>query len=510
MSLLKKRTTSKIRFVFLIQFLLISFSLVAQEKEKAEIHGNFSLSGQTYTQDSIIGAPNVPEKYLMNSYGNITFTKGKFTAGIRYETYYNALKGYDERYNGAGIPHRFISYQAENMHFTIGTFYEQFGSGLALRTYEEQNLGYDNSIDGARVIYTPFKGIILKGLIGKQRFFFEQGSGIVRGVDGEFDLNQLLSDSIERDFNLILGGSFVSKYQEDEDPIYKLPENVGIGAARIALLYKNIQLKAEYVLKSQDPSADNKYIFKDGEALLLNFTYSTKGFGLFLSAKRIDNMSFRSDRNANLNNLNINFIPPTAKTHTYSLATLYPFSSQPNGEMGLQSEFSYKFKRNSFLGGKYGTFLSLGYAQTNSIQKNILSDGDGYTSGFFEPGKEIYFRDLTVEIEKKFNKSLKGNFHYYYQEYNKDVMQGLAGYGMVYSHIGIADISWKIKPKHNLRMEVQGLFTEQDKGDWAMLLLEYSFSPHWFLTVLDTYNYGNSNPDNRLHYYSANFAYSNK
>ncbi len=487
-----------------------SVQLSAQDGKSGQIHGNFGLSGQTFMKDSLIGAPFVAEKYLMNTYGNVIFTKGKFTAGVRFESYLNALEGYDKRYNGIDMPYRFISYQHEKLNFTLGNFYEQFGSGLVLRTYEDKDLGIDNSLDGVRVEYRLIKGITIKGLVGKQRFYYEHGPGIIRGIDGEFSFNDFLQKYNASKLHITLGGSFVSKYQPDEDPVYILPENVGAGAGRISLFSGGFLLKAEYVYKSQDPSADNGYIYKPGEALLISMNYSKKGFGLFLNAKRVDNMSFRSDRNAKLGDLNINYIPATAKTHTYSLATLYPYASQTNGEMGVQGELNYRFKKGRGIGGKYGVFLSLGYSQVNGIQKIILVDGDGYSSNFFEIGDELYFRDINVEIEKRFNKKFKGIFHYYYQVYNKDVLQGLSGYGLIKSHIVITDISYKIKSRQSIRMEFQTLLTKQDKGDWAMALLEYSISPHWFFTVFDMYNYGNPDFEKRIHYYSGNFAYANK
>ena len=496
--------------LLLLLFLIMStIRLVAQNDKAVQVHGNFGLTGQTYMEDSLIGAPFVAEKYLMNAYGNIIFTKGNFTAGVRFESYLNALEGYDKRYNGVSIPYRFISYQHEKLSFTMGSFYEQFGSGLVLRTYEDNDLGIDNSLDGAKVEYQPVKGITVKGLVGKQRFYSEHGTGIVRGIDGEFDINDIL----QRDggkFNVTIGGSFVSKFQPDDSPIYNLPENVAASAGRISVSSGSFLIKAECAYKSQDPSADNGYIYKPGEALLISTTYSTKGFGIFLNVKRVDNMSFRSDRNAKLTDLNINYIPATAKTHTYSLATIYPYASQPNGEMGMQYELSYRFNKNSFLGRRYKAFLNAGYSQVNSIQETILADGDGYTSNFFEVGDELYYSDLFVEVEMKFSKKIKGNFHYYLQKYNKDVLQGLSGYGIIKSNIFVVDVSYKLKSKHNLRSELQMLTTEQDKGDWAMALLEYSVSPHWFFTVFDMYNYGNPVPDKRIHYYSGNFAYSNR
>jgi len=56
-------------------------------------------------------------------------------------------------------------------------------------------------------------------------------------------------------------------------------------------------------------------------------------------------------------------------------------------------------------------------------------------------------------------------------------------------------------------MEFQGLLTEQDMGDWAMFFAEYSVSPHWYFSVYDQYNYGNPQPEKRVHYYDATVTY---
>ena len=44
---------------------------------------------------------------------------------------------------------------------------------------------------GIKLKYNTNKGITLKGFVGQQRYFFEYGEGIVRGLDGEIFLNQL-------------------------------------------------------------------------------------------------------------------------------------------------------------------------------------------------------------------------------------------------------------------------------------------------------------------------------
>jgi hypothetical protein len=72
-----------------------------------------------------------------------------------------------------------------------------------------------------------------------------------------------------------------------------LPANVGAGAGRINIQRGNVNLLAEYTYKANDPSFNNSYIYKNGEALIINVGYTKPGFGLSLSGKRIDNMSFR-------------------------------------------------------------------------------------------------------------------------------------------------------------------------------------------------------------------------
>ena len=94
-------------------------------------------------------------------------TKGNFTSGLRYESYLNALKDYDSQYKGNGIPFK-CNFASDGLEITVGNYYEQFGSGLVLRTYEDKGLGVDNaSLDGLRLKYSPFNGIYLTSLIGK-------------------------------------------------------------------------------------------------------------------------------------------------------------------------------------------------------------------------------------------------------------------------------------------------------------------------------------------------------
>ncbi|MBN4061922.1 MAG: hypothetical protein COA57_05540 [Flavobacteriales bacterium] len=505
----------KYEFFFLAVFLNSSFafSQILDKITAGEIHGNFQTDVQYYNEDTIIGAAAVPEKMLMNGFSNIIYSNKSFSAGIRYESYLNALQGFPEGYRGNGIPYRFATFSNEKLTITVGNYYDQFGSGLIFRSYEERGLGYDNAMDGIRISYQIYKGVNIKGIVGKQRRYFDYGEGIVRGADLELNVNEIFDSLANAKTRVILGGSFVSKYQIDQNSQYNLPENVGAFAGRLNVIRGRFNLYGEYAYKINDPSADNGYIYKPGEGLLLQGSYSQRGLGISLAVKRIDNMSFRSDRDAALMELQINYLPAFTRQHTYNLlATLYPYATQPNGEMAFQGELIYKLKKGSPLGGKYGTGILINYSMANNIDTILLNDETndrmGYKSDFLKFGDDVYFRDFNVEISKKFNKKLKGIFTYANVAYNKDVIEGKVDYGIVYADLGVADITYKIAKKHAIRGEIQGLFTDQDQGDWATVILEYTRSPHWFFAVMDQYNYGNPKAEKRVHYYYASFGYT--
>ncbi len=499
---------------FIVFLVFSSMYSRAQTIGGGQIHGNFQMDAQYYLKDSLIGAPDVPEKMLMNGFGNIIYTNGNFNAGLRYESYQNSMLGYPA-YKGNGIPYRFASYTNDDLQITIGSFYDQFGSGMIFRTYEDRSLGYDTAMDGFRIKYKPYKGIELKGIIGNQRNYFSKGDGIVRGFDGDFFINDIFGfDEMKTKYTL--GGSFVSKYQSSSDPTYKLPKNVGAYAGRLNITRSGFGLMGEYAYKINDPNASNNLIYKNGEGLFISTSYSQKGLGIILSAKRIDNMDFRSDRNASLNSLIINYLPALTKQHTYTLAAMYPYGTQSNGEFGYEGSIMYNIKKGSILGGKYGTKISLNYSLAQAIDKQKINDTIeintsgtlGYKSDFFKLGDEKYFEDINIEISRKFSKNFKAILTYAYITYNKEIIEGHPGAPSIYANIGIADISYTINSTNTLRVEIQSLMAKQDEKDWAMLLLEYTIAPKWFFSIADLYNYNNPDTGKRFHYYNAALGFT--
>lgn len=513
--------------------LIVTVSLACGVKAQGilggRVTGNFQTDVQSSKKDSVIGAEGLEDKMRINAFANILYSTDNFKAGFRYEAYLNPILGFDNEYKGAGIAYRFASYKKDFFEITVGNYYEQFGNGLVFRSYEERNLGLDNAMDGLRIIAKPFNGVTLKGLVGKQRYYWEDiwqtENGLVRGADAEISFNDIIPNFASSDFRISMGGSFVSVYEKAtaesatlNGNTYKLniPENIGAGAFRLNLGYKNFNFQGEFAQKGQDPNAMNNYIYHKGNALLLAADYSMKGFAIRLEGKRIDNMSFKSKRNLQGRMLNVNYLPAITKQHSYSLMSMYSYATQLDGEIGFQADVMYKLKKGTFLGGKNGMDLKLNYSYVSSIDKTAL-DGYtlnqkgtlGYESSFFQIGDEKYFQEINLEINKKFSKDYKMNFMYSYQEFNP-IAYGHAGNPFIYAHIFIAEGIYRFSSHNSLKGELQWLTTKQDydefaKGDWLQLGAEYNLKGRYFFAVSDQWNYGTEQGD-KVHYYNLSMG----
>lgn len=523
-------------FIIIVSSLINQVSFAQTTTDLGNIHGNFQIDAANYQRDTIIGADPGSEVFRYNAFGNINYTKGGFSAGMRYESYNPPLIGYLAGYKGSGVPYRFARYQHKDIDITVGNFYEQFGSGITLRAYENRGLLYDNALDGMRVIFTPRNGITLKGLVGKQRTYFSLSPGVVRGLDGEVNIMELF-DSVLGNYKtkVILGGSFVSKYQVDQDPTLVLPENVGTSAGRLSVIRGGFNFNAEYAYKINDPSYQNKLSYKPGQAIIASTSYGTNGFSIMFAGKMLDNMSFRSDRNATNTIDMINYHPDLSKFHTYSLMAYYPYGTQANGEVGGSGEIQYKVKKGTWLGGKYGMDITVNGSVFYALDTTgINSSADSikqlkYSTNYGNVGDEFY-HDFNIEITKKLSKKLKFTLMYANQFLNQSVVQfntlDKEEHPDVSSHIGVLDITYKYKSNSAIRFETQGFFGTYDykeakyesngelnkknnTGSWLSGLIEWTPTSHWSITVADQYNYNNPIESKRVHYYFGMIGYVN-
>ena len=164
------------------------------------LKGNFQTEGLVGQLDSVIGATEYNGPYVSNSYLDLALSSQYVTAGARLELLHAPLPGFEDNFAGGGLPNVFVTGRYKWFEATVGNVYDQFGSGLIFRAYEDRPLGVDNSLRGARFVLTPYKGIRFKALGGMQRKYFNYGmdnafgfdysQGAVMGADLELNIDE--------------------------------------------------------------------------------------------------------------------------------------------------------------------------------------------------------------------------------------------------------------------------------------------------------------------------------
>lgn len=513
---MRKNLSKHIYHTFLAVALLACTEAHAQDN-KIQFSGSIQSDVLLPEEDEKIGTEDYSEWGLTNTFVELNATSKYVDAGARLEYLEHPLPGFEKDYAGWGVPYFYVKGKYKNAELTLGNFYEQFGSGFILRTYEERSLGIDNSLRGGRLVYKPFKGVTVKALGGQQRRYWDYNDSWVMGGDVELNIDQWSKKMQESGTYLTLGASIVDKYEEDEyimvDATHRLnlPTNVLAYDLRANLQTGNWNILAEYAQKSQDPNEINDYIYRKGYVAMLSTSYSKSGMSMLVQAKRSDNMGYRSMRRLPLSAQNtsyINHLPAFTLDHTYTLAAHYPYATNPDGEWAYQAELTYNFKRRTLLGGKYGTKVKVNFSHVHSIEQNphtlndMVQGSDGYGSAFWKWGDSKFYQDFNVQIEKKLSKDFKLNLMYMNQYYNKTAVEGHGG--MIHSDIFVAEGKYKLNNKMTLRGEAQYLSTKDDQGDWAFGLLELSFLPNWMFTVSDEWNCGETD----LHYYNASVTFT--
>lgn len=492
---------------------LIIFSLclslnVQAQQDKVVLTGSIQSDVLLPQSDKAIGAEK-KEDVLTNTYADLQLQSRWVDAGARLEYLEHPLPGFENDFEGWGVPNFWVKGKLNRAELTLGTFYEQFGSGFILRTYEERSLGIDNSLLGGRLTLKPVKGVSLKLLSGKQRHYWKWNGGVTTGADAEVSLNDWMPSLERHDTRLSVGASWVNKYEKDEDifvdPTHRLnlPKFVNAWDVRANLNKGPWGVLLEYAQKTQDPSFDNQFSYDNGHVAMFSGSYSEKGLSVLLQAKRSENMSFRSKRNMTGTAMHINHLPAFTLDQTYALAALYPYATQlAAGEWAYQTEMGYNFKRKTPLGGRYGMNVKLNYSYVRAIE-----------DGWLKWGEQTYYQDLNVQLARRLSRDFKLNLMYMNQRYNKTIVEGEGG--MIHADIVVADAIAQLARKAQLRGELQYLSTSDDQGDWAFALLELSLAPHWMVTVSDMWNCGDSNPayyqDNtHEHYYQGLVTYNIK
>ncbi|MDE6279921.1 MAG: hypothetical protein K2M05_08095, partial [Paramuribaculum sp.] len=243
-----------------------ALTVVAQESSSrgVKVHGSVQSDILFPQDDAAIGAGNYDRRFLTNTYGDVSVNSKYIDAGLRVEFLKWPLPGFEPAFKGWGVPNIYIKGKWRGGEVTIGDFYEQFGSGFILRSYEERSLGVDNSLRGARVKIDAVKGLRLTALGAVQRCYWSWNTrSQVYGADAELSLHDYFKTLADHSTSWTFGASYVLKHEDDEDILVpgtdyrlNLPKYVNALDLRTRLSHRNLSFLVEWSWKRQDTSYD--------------------------------------------------------------------------------------------------------------------------------------------------------------------------------------------------------------------------------------------------------------
>lgn len=499
----------KLTILFVLSLLSVSAFAEQREEEKTKgrLTGSFETNSIFYVEDAKSGAITPQDNFGSNNYLKLDYYHGKFSAGIQGEAYMPVLQGYPTDLTKVALTNYYAQWVDDSFSVTAGTFYEQFGSGLLFRAYEDRTLGMNNALTGARFTYNYKDIVAMKAIWGMPRLGMKFTDTQVRGGDISFAISNLVGWKAT---HLAVEGSVINRYEAISADLKEeggKPSSTGF-SGRVNFEHKGFVLRGEYIDAGErhypngaydgvnDPRID---LIKNGNAQLVELGYSGHGLGVNVTARRLEYMDmptvYRNTSTANA----LNYIPALTAQYSYLLMNLNPYIVQPStllgsyiapGEIGGQVDVYYNVARRTKLGGKRGMKLGLNYSTYWSLAADRSAKADN-----------LLWQSINFTLEKQITRKFKLNFLYSFQEYNDS--HGVNNYTWK-TNIFVADMLYKWTPTLSTRLELQYLISKDDDKDWMAALAEVNFAPHWSIYVSDMYNHGKTN----LHYYNAGVSYT--
>ena len=141
--------------------------------------GHFSASLETnnvaYVKDQKLGFSGPEDSFGSNSYLKMDYVNGRFSAGLQLESYLPALYGFElgqqPDVKKFWLASKYIRWNSDWFTIHVGDIYDQMGNGLIFRSYEDRNLGFNNSLEGIQLSFNLNDWFSIKGLYGRPRLY---------------------------------------------------------------------------------------------------------------------------------------------------------------------------------------------------------------------------------------------------------------------------------------------------------------------------------------------------
>ncbi|MFC2114491.1 DUF6029 family protein [Bacteroidota bacterium] len=476
-------------------YLLLNL-LVFTKPAIAQLSGDLMLNSNFYVKDTAIGATT--SQYLREFSSSeawlfLNYTISGFNFSVRYDLFNNsALLDPNEVYTDQGIAFYSVNKKIGKLEVTAGHFYDQFGTGIIFRAFEDRILGLDYAVNGVKLNYYFSDNFRLKAFTGRQKNRLGLHDQVMKGID------------IEKDFKLgnevswLMGAGLINRTLDkatmdilaSEINSYKLEDrfipkyNLFAATFYNTIYYKNFNLYVEYARKTAEAIRNkqgNMYVLDDGEVLFGSLNYSRKGFGVSVMHKRTSGFSLRTSPFTNFLVGTINYMPPVSKQQSKILPARYSISAQELGEIASQAEVTFSPGKKSTFSGNF----------------TYVTDDEN----------KMLFREYYIDYYRKYSKNFKGTIGlqsvYYdklaYENENEPAVKTITPF---------SEFVYKISKEKSLRWELQYLFTEEDHGDFFFGLVELTIAPHYSFSIADMVNTKPLKVSKVQHYYNFFVAYT--
>lgn len=485
--------------------LVLLFAGGAMDSMAVQAQGYFSgdlqMETQFYIRDTVIGASNTEHYDVLKNGGDAWLSLNyanpglDLSMGVRMDMFYNSNIHFPgTAFTGIGIGAFYIQKRAGKLDITGGYLYDQFGSGLTLRAYEERALGIDKAILGARLQYDFNDNWSIKALAGKQKNRFELFAPIIMGADlfGNVQLGEntflnpginVVNRTMDKE-NLDLVRANLAPSLNPGDTVLPLANLYG-GSIYNSLDWKDFGWYVEFGAKSHqyEDAAGNPWD-RWGNIFLTSLSYSRKGLGITGQYRRVDNFELRTSPNEQLLLGIYNFLPSLTRQNSLRLPARYNGVPQDFGEQGFQFDVIYTPKK--------GYTITVNFADLSDLNSTKLY--------------REYYADLEIRTSRKW-KLLVGGQHV---EYNQDFYENKPGAKEVSTITPFVEFLYKFDRRKSIRAELQYMDTEGDFGSWMYGLIEFNMAPSFSISVADMYNHQPTDKSpGQIHYYTVFSSYTN-
>jgi Family of unknown function (DUF6029) len=488
-------------------FILFSILFLSQYIfAQGTLSGDLMVNQNFFIRDTNIKASGNPlyNNYLSGSedWLGLRYNVNGYTFSLRGNVFNNSnLNDPTNALSGFGVGAWSIAKDMNDLNITLGYIYDQVGSGILFRAYEDRGLLIDNALVGLELKYKVSENLSVKAFTGQQKHLFDKYAPVIKGVNIENDasagqfhfftgagiLNRTLDQmSINQVASVIQGYDTTKRFE----PQY----NVYAFTLYNTLTYKNFSWYAEAAYKTHEAIKDLEGNLTDvaGNIEYTTLSYGRKGIAVNLSGKRTENFVMLTSPNETgiPNSGMLNWQPVVAVLRPERLMSLYTPASQNISEMAATA--------NVVLSPTDVTNFNITATHINTLANTELY-------------RELYADFNYSGMEKwKFQGGLQ------YVEYNQTMYQVIQLHEpIIYALSPFAEITRKLNGTQSLRFEGSFTYTKQYYGSWLFGLLEYTFAPKYSISVSDMYNYApNTGEGNPLastasnHYYNIFASYT--